>query len=149
MLIALVLRSIHFLVPHYPLSFIALVLILFHCGVAANAAGSPSASTAVVCYVLGESSSCILKYGRTVSITPTDTTAASTLSGSSIQSSGRTVDFQLAEMKAAMQKMAETVSSQATSVAALTRHIANNGGGGGGRTGGVGGHTTVKNDKKE
>ena len=88
-------------------------------------------------------------HGRTVSITPTDTTAASTLSGSSSQSSGRTVDFQLAEMKAAMQKMAETVSSQATLVAALTQNIANNGGGGGGRTGGVGGHTTVKNDKNE
>ena len=42
--------------------------------------------------------------------------------------------------------MAETVSSQATSVAALTQHIANNGGGGGGRNGGVGrigGHTTI------
>ena len=83
-------------------------------------------------------------HGRTVSITPTDTTAASTLSGSSSQSSGRTVDFQLAEMKAAMQKMAETVSSQATLVAALTQHIANNGGGVRGINCGVGGHTTVK-----
>ena len=48
-----------------------------------------------------------------------------------------------------MQKMAKTVSSQATSVDALTRHIANNGGGGGGINGGVGGHTTVKTDNIE
>ena len=52
-------------------------------------------------------------------------------------------------MKAAMQKMAETVSSQETSLAALTQHIANNRGGGGWRNGGVGGHTTAKKDKHE
>ena len=48
--------------------------------------------------------------------------------------------------------MAETVSSQATSVAALTRHIANKGGGVGGRTVGIlglVGHTTIKKDKHE
>ena len=81
-----------------------------------------------------------------MSIPPTNTAAESTLSGSSSRSSGSTVDVQLAEMKSAMQKMAETVSSQATSVAALTRHIANNGGGGGGRNGSVGGigvHNTI------
>ena len=59
-------------------------------------------------------------HGHTVSIPLTDTAETSALSGSSIQSSGSMVNVQLAEMKAAMQKMAETVSSQATSVAALT-----------------------------
>ena len=85
-------------------------------------------------------------HGRTVSINPTDTAAVSTLLGRSRRSSGSTVDIQLVEIKAAIQKMAETVSSQATSVAALTQNIANNGGGGGGRNGGVGGiggHTTI------
>ena len=82
-----------------------------------------------------------------MSIPPTDTAEASTLSGSSSQISSSTVDVQLAEMKSAMQKMAETVSSQETSVADLIRHIANNGGGGGGGNGGVGGHTTIKKDK--
>ena len=91
-------------------------------------------------------------HGRTVSITSTNTSASSTLSGSSSRSSSSTVDIQLADIKAEMQKMAETVSSQATSVAALTRHIANNGSGGGGRNvgvGSVGGHTTIKRDKYE
>ena len=46
-----------------------------------------------------------------------------------------------------MQKMAETVSSQATLVASLTKHIAKNGGGGGGRDGGVGSQPTVKKYK--
>ena len=82
--------------------------------------------------------------GRTVSIPPTNTAVSITLSGSSSWSSGIMVDVQIAEMKAAMQKFSETVSSQATSVAALTRHISNNGVKGGGRNGGVGGHTTVK-----
>ena len=41
-------------------------------------------------------------HGCTVSIPPTDTAAASTISGSSGRSSGSRVDFQLAEMKAAM-----------------------------------------------
>ena len=67
-------------------------------------------------------------HGRTVSIPPTGTAAASTLSGRSSRSSSITVYVQLAEMKAAMQKMAETVSSQATLAVDLTRHIANNGG---------------------
>ena len=87
-------------------------------------------------------------HGCNVSIHPTDTAAASKQSGISSRNSGSTVDIQIAEIKAAMQKMAETVSSQATSVAAITQHIANNGGGG--RYGGVGGvvcHTTIKKDK--
>ena len=87
-----------------------------------------------------------------MSIPPTNTAAASTISGSSIRSSGSTVDVQIADTKAAMQKMAETFSSQATSVAALARHIANNDGVGGvrnGGVGGVGGHTTIKKDKHE
>ena len=86
-----------------------------------------------------------------MSIPPTDTAEASTLSGIRSQSSSSTVDVQFAEMKYAMQKMAETVSSKLTLVAALNRHIANNGGigngrGSGGRNGGiggVGGHTTI------
>ena len=91
-------------------------------------------------------------HGRTVSITLTDTAEASTLLGSSSRSSGITVDIHIVEIKSAMQKMAEMVSSQATLVAALTRHIANNGSGRGGRNGGVGGiggHTTIKKDKHE
>ena len=91
----------------------------------------------------------IENHGRTVSITPTDTSATSNLSGSSSRSSGSTVNVQLADMKATMQKMAETVSSQATLVAALIRHIPNNGGGGGGRNSGVGSHITVKKYKHE
>ena len=59
-------------------------------------------------------------HGHTVSIPPTDTAAVITLLGSSSRSSRSTVDVQIAEMKAAMQKMAETVSSQATLVVALT-----------------------------
>ena len=85
-------------------------------------------------------------HGRTVAITLTNTAEASTLLGSSSRSSGITVDIHIVEIKSAMQKMAEMVSSQATLVAALTRHIANNGGGGGGKNGGVGrigGHTTI------
>ena len=81
-------------------------------------------------------------HSRTVSIPPTDTSAASTISGISSQSSGSRVD----EMKAAMQKMSETVSSQETLVAYFTKHIANNGGGGGGSNGGDGGKPTVKKD---
>ena len=88
-------------------------------------------------------------HSRTVSIPPTDTSAASTLLGNSIRSSSSTVDVQLAEMKYSMQKMAKTVSSQATLVADITQHIANNSGRGGGRNGGVGGHTTIKKDKHE
>ena len=50
--------------------------------------------------------------------------------------------------------MADMVSSQATLVAYLTRHIANNGSGRGrgginGGVGGIGGHTTIKKDKHE
>ena len=56
MLIAIVLWAIRFLVPHYPLAFLALVIILFYCGVAAKATVSPSDSATVVCYVLGEGS---------------------------------------------------------------------------------------------
>ena len=41
-------------------------------------------------------------HSRTVSIPPTDTAAASTLTGSISRSSGSTVDVQLAEMKYAM-----------------------------------------------
>ena len=59
-------------------------------------------------------------HGHTVSIPLTNTAATSALSGSSIQSSGSMVNVQLAEMKAAMQKMADTVSSRATLVVALT-----------------------------
>ena len=93
-------------------------------------------------------------HGRTVSITLTDTAEASTLLGSSSRSSGITVDIHIVEIKSAMQKMAEMVSSQATLVAALTRHIANNGSGSGrggrnGGVGGIGGHTTIKKDKHE
>ena len=88
-------------------------------------------------------------HGCTMSINPTNTAAEITLSGSSIRSSGSRVNVQLAEMKPVTQKMAQTVSPQATSVAALTRHITNNGSGGGGRNGGVGGQTTVKKDKHE
>ena len=58
MLISLKLREIRLLVPHHPLTFFALMLVLLNGGVAANAANaaiSPSsAATAVVCYVLGE-----------------------------------------------------------------------------------------------
>ena len=88
-------------------------------------------------------------HGRTVAITLTNTAEASTLLGSSSRSSGITVDIHIVEIKSAMQKMTEMVSSQATLVAALTRHIANNGGGGGKRNGGVGSHTIVKKDKHE
>ena len=88
-------------------------------------------------------------HGHTISISPTDTAVESTLSGSISRSSGSTFDIQLVEIKSAIQKMADTVSSQATSVAALTRHIANNGGGSGGINGVVCGHTTIKKDKHE
>ena len=93
-------------------------------------------------------------HGRTVSITLTNTAEASTLLGRSSQSSGITVDIHIVEIKSAMQKMTEMVSSQATLVAALTRHIANNGSGSGrggrnGGVGGIGGHTTIKKDKHE
>ena len=88
-------------------------------------------------------------HGRTVSIPPTDTAAEITLSGRNSLISGSTVDVNLAEIKADMHKMAETVSSQETSVASLTRHIANNSGGGGGGNGGVGGHIAVNKDNHE
>ena len=93
-------------------------------------------------------------HGRTVAITLTDTAEASTLLGSSSRSSGITVDIHIVEIKSAMQKMTEMVSSQAILVAALTRHIANNGSGSGrgginGGVGGIGGHTTIKKDKHE
>ena len=45
--------------------------------------------------------------------------------------------------------MAETVSSQATLVAALTQYKAKNDGGGRGISDGVDGHTIVKQDKHE
>ena len=54
MLIALILRSIRFLVPHHPIALLALVLILFNCGLAADAAVPSSASATVVCNVSGE-----------------------------------------------------------------------------------------------
>ena len=112
----------------------------------------PRASTAAMEYIAAlEERSAIQdrkiaeleNHGRAVSIPPTDTAAASTLLGGIIRSRGSKVNIQLMEIKAAMQKIAETVSSQATLVAALTQQITNNGGGGGGRNGGVGGHTTI------
>ena len=54
MLLALVRWETRFLLPHHPLAFKALVLILFFCGVAANATVSPSASATVFCYVSGD-----------------------------------------------------------------------------------------------
>ena len=63
MLITLILRAIHLLVPHHLLAFFEFMLVLLNGGVAANAANaavSPSASpavayAAVVCYVSVES----------------------------------------------------------------------------------------------
>ena len=80
-----------------------------------------------------------------MTIPVTNTAVASTITensgrSSSIQSSSSKLDLQFAKMKAVMQKMNETVFSQATSVAALTKHVAKHGGGGGGTNGGgVGG----------
>ena len=50
-------------------------------------------------------------HSHTVSIPPIDTAAASNLLGRSRWSSGSRVAVQLADMQAAMQKMADTVSS--------------------------------------
>ena len=54
MLILLVLQAIRFLVPHHTLALLALVLILFNCGLAADATVPSSASAGVVCNVSGE-----------------------------------------------------------------------------------------------
>ena len=54
MFIVLVLREICLLVPHHLLALLAFVIILLHCGLAAIAAVTPSASAAIVCDVFGE-----------------------------------------------------------------------------------------------
>ena len=51
-------------------------------------------------------------------------------------------------MKAATQKMAETVSPEATAVAALTKHVAKNGDGGGRTNNGGGGGKNGRGDGK-
>ena len=85
-------------------------------------------------------------HNHTMKIPVTNTAAASTIiessdRRSSSRSNSSKLDLHFSDMKAAIQKMAKTVSSQETSVAALTKHVAKHGGGGSRTNGGGGGCT--------
>ena len=63
-------------------------------------------------------------HNRAMTVPAIDTSSESTITESSVQSSISNIDLQFTKMKAAMHKMAETILSQATSVASLTKQLA-------------------------
>ena len=86
-------------------------------------------------------------HDHTMKVPATDTAAASTITENSGWIRSSKLDLQFAKMKAAIQKMADTVLSQATSVDSLTNHVAKNGGRGGRKNGGGNGQPKVVREK--